>query len=450
MSADPAIDPTASVCPDDRMSDVSAQRSGSAALWASPWPAEDGGPRRLQAPSAHHPGLGLAPGQALSVTHREAPGTTMVVLRDPGEVYVLRHGFGDDAPCWVEQVDPITLEVVGRSADLAGGPMWPGGVAAHADGSLHVVFGNHAHRLAADLAALAAVELPRHRPYNSFVTLPDGHLVTKDFAGRLPSQPEAPREPGELLVLDPGTLATVARLDLPEPSIARLSADGDDIYVVGDTSLLRVRWDGAVLTLDDAFVAPYRTLVGQTYGWDAVLALGAAWFLDDGEGTHRYNGSFRGQGISTSPLHVVRVDLATAEVTLTEVCGQPGGLIANPPLVDPERRIVVGYDSGNGVVAAFDIDGAGALTKRWRRDLVHAAHPLLFPGSGELILGDHDGSRMADQVVVVDIATGTELARADTGSPLQSVVFHAAGFARDAYLCSMSTLTRINAEGRAG
>jgi hypothetical protein len=53
---------------------------------------------------------------------------------------------------------------------------------------------------------------------------------------------------------------------------------------------------------------------------------------------------------------------------------------------------------------------------------------------------------MADQVVVVDIATGAELARADTGSPLQSVVFHAAGFERDAYLCSMSTLTRITAE----
>jgi hypothetical protein len=415
----------------------------SAALWPSPWPAEDGGPRRLQVPTSPHPGLGLAPGQALSVTHREAPGTTMVVLRDPGEVYVLRHGFGDDAPCWVEQVDPVTLEVLRRTPDLAGGPMWPGGVAVHADGSLHVVFGNHAHRLGADLTVLGSLELPRPRPYNSFVTLPDGHLVTKDFAGRRPGQPDEPREPCELLVLDPTTLAVVARVGLPEPSIARLSADGDDVYVVGDTSLLRVGWDGARLTLDDAFIAPYRTLTGQTYGWDAVLALGAAWFLDDGEGTDRYNGSFRGQGISDAPLAIVRVDVATGAVTRTEVCGLPGGLIANPPLVDADRRIVVGYDSGNGVVTAFDVDGDGALAERWRRDLDHAGHPLLFPATGELILGDHDRARMADQVVVVDVATGDELARADTGSPLQSVVFHAAGFDRDAYLCSMSTLTRI-------
>ncbi|MGH9273015.1 MAG: hypothetical protein ACRDZU_00080 [Acidimicrobiales bacterium] len=380
------------------------------------------------------------------MTHRESPGTTMVVLREPGEVYVLRHGFGDDAPCWVEQVDPITLEVRRRSPDLAGGPMWPGSMAAHADGSLHVVFGNHAHRLAADLTVLASVELPRRRPYNGFVTLPDGHLVTKDFAGRRPGQPDEPREPCELLLLDPASLAVVARLHLDEPSIARLSADGDDIYVVGDTSLVRVRWDGASLTLDDGFVAPYRTLPGQTYGWDAVIALGAAWFLDDGEGTDRYNGSFRGMGISTAPLGILRVDLTTAAVTRTEVCGLPGGLIANPPLVDIDRRIVVGYDSGNGVVTAFDIGDDGTLTKRWERDLDHAAHPLLFTTTGELVLGDHDSERMADQVVVVDIRNGAELARADTGSPLQSVVFHAPGFDRDAYLCSMATLTRISAE----
>jgi hypothetical protein len=392
-----------------------------------------------------HPGLGLQPGQALAVTHREAPGTTMVVLRDPGEVYVLRHGFGDDAPCWVEQVDPETLEVVHQSPELAGGPMWPGGLAAHADGSLHVVFGDHAHRLAADLTVLASAQLPRPRPYNSFVTLPDGHLVTKDFAGRRPGQPDAPREPAELLVLHPETLAVVARLDLPEPSIARLSADGDDVYVVGDTSLLRVRWDGASLVLDASLTAPYRTMPGQTYGWDAVIALGAAWFLDDGEGTDRYNGAFRGQGTSTAPLHVVRVDLESGAVTLTEVCGRPGGLIANPPLVDEERRIVVGFDSGNDALGAFDVAGDGSLTQRWRRTQGHAGHLLLLPATGELVTGDHDGDRMADQVVVLDIETGTELARADTGSPLQAVVFPAVGWHRDVYVTSMSTLTRVAA-----
>lgn len=418
------------------------------ALWPSPWPAEDGGPRRLQVPGAGHRPWDLRPGDALEVTHRDAPGTTMAVLRDPGEVYVLRHGFGDDATCWVEQVDPVSLEVVRRTADLPGGPMWPGGLAAHGDGSLHVVFGNHAHRLTAGLDLMVTVELPRRRPYNSFVALPDGHLVTKDFAGRRPGQQDKGRKPSELLVLHPETLSVVDRLPLPEPSIARLSADGDDVYVVGDTSLMRATWTGARLALDGSFDAPYRTREGQTYGWDAVVALGAAWFLDDGEGTDRYNGAFRGQGISTDPLHVVRVDLTTAEVTLTEVCGLPGGLIANPPLVDEQRRIVVGFDSGNDVISAFDVAADGSLATRWKRPQGHASHMVLLPDLGQLVTGDHDGDRMADQLVVLDVESGQELARADTGSPLQSVVFPAVGWDGDVYFPSMSTLSRVAVAAR--
>ena len=415
------------------------------AYWDSPWPAEDGGARRQQVPVGHR-GLGMATGAALVVTHRESPGTTMVVLRDPGEVYVLRHGFGPLVECWVEQIDPVTLAVLRRSPPLAAGPMWPGGLACHADGSLHVVFGNHAHRLAADLTVLTSVTLPRPRPYNSFVLLPDGNLVTKDFAGQRPGEPVTPREPAEVLVLHPETLEILARLILPEPSIARLSADGYDVYAVGDTSLLRARWDGSALVLDHEFVAPYRTLEGQSYGWDAVIAAGAGWFLDNGEGTDCYNGSFTGGGVAAAPLHIVRVDLATAAVTLTEVCGLPGGLIANPPLVDEDRRIVVGFDSSNGVLAAFDLAADGTLHSRWSRPQNHAAHLLLFPDTGELVSAHHDGERMAEEVVVLDISTGFELARADSGGPLQSVVFPAAGFDGDAYLTSFSTLTRIHGE----
>ena len=82
---------------------------------------------------------------------------------------------------------------------------------------------------------------------------------------------------------------------------------------------------GTDLTLDDEFRPRYRTLAGQTHGWDAVLALGAAWFLDNGAGSENYAGTLRDQGSSTAPLHLVRVDLDTGDVTLTDVCGRPGG-----------------------------------------------------------------------------------------------------------------------------
>jgi len=130
-------------------------------------------------------------------------------------------------------------------------------------------------------------------------------------------------------------------------------------------------------------------------------------------------------------------------VTLSQICGLPNGLIANPPVVDESRRIVVGYDSGNGVLAAFDIADDGTTTPRWRRDQNHACHPLLFPDTGELVTNDHDATRMADAIVVLDIETGEERVRVDAGSAVQSVLFPAAGFGRDVYYCSFATLTRV-------
>jgi len=174
-----------------------------------------------------------------------------------------------------------------------------------------------------------------------------------------------------------------------------------------------------------------------------VLALGAAWFLDNGEGSERYVGTLRGRGQSTAPLHLVRVDLVTAAVSMTEICGRPDGLVANPPVVDEARRIVVGYDSGNGVLAAFDIAGDGRTTPRWRREQNHACHPLLFAATGELVTNDHDATRMADSIVVLDIETGAERLRLDAGSAVQSVLFPAPGFGRDFYYCSFATLTRV-------
>lgn len=416
-----------------------------AGYWPSAWPGEDGGPARRQAPQQGSAGLGLTPGDTLTVTSRMALASTMVVLRDPGELYLLCHTGGDAAVSWVEQIDPHTLEPMRRSPDLPGGPTWPGGLACHANGSLYVVFGNHAHRLSAALELEASVELPRFRPYNSFVILPDGCIATKDFGGvRAGAIEPDGLGASELLVLSPDDLSILASCELPEPSIARLSADGNDIYVVGDTGLQRVRWNGTSLALDAAFRPIYRTIDGQTYGWDAVIDAGAAWFLDNGEGSNRFIGTFRGQGLNTAPLHLVRVDLASGAVSLTEICGLPGGLIANPPAIDPVRRIAVGYDSGNGVVAAFRFDESGATTPLWQREMNHAAHPLRFPDTGELVLCDHDAARGTDQVVIVDIETGDELARADTGSPVQCVLFGAPGFGRDLYVCTFTTVTRIS------
>ena len=404
------------------------------------WSTEDGGPRRLQWVDGAR--LAIAGDETLQVTSRSMMVVTMMVVASSDEIFALCHTGGDDAVSWVERVDPETLETLATSEQLAGGPAWPGGIAVHPNGDMYVVFGNHAHRLNRSLQVVASRELPRVRPYNSFVLLPDGHLVTKDFGGSRPgNEMEEPFAPTQLVVLEPTGLNIVATLDLPEASIARLSANENDVYIVGTSSLWRVRWDGESLH-SDGWRAEYRHLQGQTYGWDVVIADTDAWFLDNGESTHKFAGTLRGVGTATAPLHLVRVNLASGRVSLHEICGLAGGVVANPPLVDEQRRMVVGFDSGNGVLAGFSYDET-KVRKVWSVEQNHGSHMLLYPESGEFVSAHYDQERGVEQVVVRDISTGREIARTDTGSPIQSVVFPACGTRRDFYWCSMLSLDRV-------
>lgn len=440
------------------------------ARWPSPWPAEDGGATREQA-CRPPTGLGISADERLELSaRRDAFASTMVVLRQPGEVFALRHTLGrrplrDASECWVERLDPRTLEPVASSPRLPGGPFWPGGLAAHADGSLHVVHGRHCHRLSDALEPLAVRQLPQDRPYNSFVALEDGTLAMKEIDRDL-------RRPAHLCLLDPATLKPrCAEQALDEPSIARLSADGDFLYMVGVTTVSRHHWDGQRLRRDPDWQFRYHGGPAHSYGWDPVISGGHVWFLDNG--AHDYSSTMRGAGLARGPIRLVRVSISDcADVEAVEVSGAGRGTATNPPIYDPVRRIAVGYDSGNGTVQAFRFDGR--LAPLWRAELNHAAHMILFQATGELVLHHHRGSRLAqtnlgrrlghsasglarslavrealargaaDEVVVLDIATGREKARCRVPTMFQSVLFPAPGFERDIYWVTFSTLARLS------
>jgi hypothetical protein len=381
----------------------------------------------------------------------------MTIIRAPGEVYV--QGTTGNAPArqttgWVERIDPQSLETVHRSPPLEAGPYWPGGIAAHANGSLYVTCGRWCHRLDPQCQPIAATQLPRDRPYNSLVILPDGHLVMKDFAGGTGVHAlEAGVRGSELCVLEPERLEIVHRYELPEGSIARLSADVSQdgiprVYVIGERKAMRLRWDGLALAMDDSWTTPYIRYEGQTFGWDAVLEGGSAWFLDNGEGTTAFGPSFRGKGTSPSPLHLVRIPLEVdhPEPDFLEVCGKPGGIIANPPAIDGSRRVAVGYDSGNGVMTAWRFGGPGEHGRLWTREQDQAGHMIVFPETGELVSYDFDHERSTEQVVVLDIESGAEKGRVAINSPLQCVVFPSAGEHRDAYVTTFSTIAHVFVE----
>ncbi|MFJ3234591.1 YncE family protein [Streptomyces sp. NPDC086787] len=443
--------------------------------YESPWPAEDGGPTRGQAPTA--PGPRIGPGERLEVLAcRPARGAQMLIQRAPGQLYLLRGLFGarisSPSLTVVERLDPHSLEPLATSGRLPGGPFWMGGIGAVADGAIVVVAGRHAHRLDPEtLEVLATRELPAPRPHNSFLSLPDGTLVLKDFD-------VTEGAAATLRALDPLTLKDRDTLELGEPVIARLAARGDEVYAVGSHRVHRVRWDSASgrLTRDEAWPVAYRDAPGQGHGWDPVLAGGRIWFLD--QGRHRYRGTMRGAARDRGPVHLHAISLSDpADHRRAEICGLPWGAATNPPLVDAERGVAVGYDSANGILTAFHARPGEPLTRLWSRRLNTAGHLLRWTDTGELMAYDQRqrpprGTRSAarflaatgdaialtlrvpalsgalgrlagEDTVLLDLTTGTELGRARVPSLMQSVCFPSPGWDRDFYYCSMSTVARV-------
>lgn len=410
------------------------------AYFASPWPAEDGGPRRLQTPQ-YGPEIALQPEETLGCVTRNTLLSTMTVLGAPGEVFLLTHSalrarLGLPTTSCVERIDPLTLKTVKRSPRLPGGPMWPGGMAVHRDGQLIVVYGRYAHTLSRDCTLLRSMELPINAPYNSFVILDNGLVVTKNLSET---------ENAHLTVLDPETLAPVCGEAMcPEPSVARLSASGNTVYVVGVRSIFRYHWSEAQrrLELDRTWGFNYAYQTRQTFGWDVVIDGANAWFMDNGK--HRYLYTMLGAGVSPTSNRLIRVSLQNSDDTsVMSVSGLPAGSVTNPPLFDLERSIVVAYDSANAYLAAWRFDESlRTFTLLWtKKHFGCASHMILYPGTGQLVVNDYRDR--AEEVVMLNIDTGTEIARVKVGGITQGVVFPSVGWNRDFYWSSMGRLARV-------
>ena len=421
-----------------------------AGYFDSPWPCEDGGPQRLQVgtPSKHtRAGLELQAGEVLACVTRNTCMSTMTVLGESGEVFLLTHSairakIGLPTTACVEKIDPITLKTIARSPRLAGGPMWPGGMAVHRNGDLYLVYGRYLHRLNRQCEPMGRLELPVNAPYNSFVVLDNGLIVTKNLSDTVAAR---------LTVIDPsGGLRACADQDCPEPSIARLSASGNTLYVVGVRSIFRYHWseDRRALALDEDWRFDYVGGTSQTYGWDVVLDGSNAWFMDNGK--HNYLFRMVGAGVNPTPNRLIRVTLSDAgDHQMLEICGLSAGSITNPPLIDIGRKIVVGYDSANRHLQAWGFDAqARSLQPLWHKShFACASHMILYSKTGELVINDY--RRLGEEVVVLQIETGAELGRVRVGGINQGVVFPSVGWGRDFYWSSMSKLARVFVQGEA-
>lgn len=448
----------------------------SGSYWPQPWSCEDGGPGRWCSAEGQE-GPGLKAGENLKVVaQKDAFASDMVIRREPGELFALRHTLPVGDPLagtvegWVEKLDPQTLAVSASTPRLAAGRYWPGGIAAHANGDLHMVFGHSAHRLNPELEVLVSRRLPVDRPYNSFVVLDGGELVTKDC--------DAPAglAPSTVSVLDPETLESLApELELPEPSIARLSSDGQTVIAVGTETVFRLVFDREAgrLEIDQSWKPRYGPAPGRSYGWDPVITDEHVFWMDQGRNSTDW--SMVASGDSPAPVRLwwARIDDPQA-LRSVEISGLPFGTESNPPAWDPVQRTVIAYDAGNAVLRAWRMNG-DELEPLWRRDgFAHAGHLVLYPDTRELMAQDWHGPALlrqptvrriarpalrrlghlatvrrfsrpvgVDSLVLLDLDTGEDKARVKVTSPSQAFLFPAPGFGRDFYYQSMTTIARV-------
>jgi hypothetical protein len=408
----------------------------------SPFPGEDGGPRRQLAPRSA--GLALKPGERLAATTRSALMSTMAVLRDPGEVFLLGHSPpSPNTTAWVERIDPVTLTALARSPDLPGGSFWPGGILVHENGDIYLTFGRFCHRLDPACRLIASRELPQAQPYNSLIAMSDGALVMKNFVRDGSNR-------SHFSVLSPADLSSLCpEVVAPEGSIARISRDisldREFVYVIGDHTAYRYTYEAGCVERDGGWEYRYRTLGDddQSYGWDPVIASGNVWFMDNG--ANNFQRTTRNTGIATGPLHVIRVSVDDSrDVDVFTPFDIPSGTILNPPLFDWSRNILVAFDSGNSRIGGFRYGGPGTFEPLWEHEFGASNHFLLYPDTGEIVVNDFDGT--TEHVVVLEIESGRELGRVATGSPVQSVVFQSPGWSRDVYTCTFTTLARTFVE----
>lgn len=415
----------------------------------SPWPGEDGSAVRLQTVGTGS-GPGFTPDETPEVAMRRFFWNfgNMLVLREPGQVYLMRANYLKHrylrmhSTSFVERIHPETLEAIKKSPRLPGGPMWPGGLAVHSNGKIYVVYGRYCHCLDEDCNLLKSFKLPQSDPYNSFVILDNGYLVMKNFSFR---------KKAHLTVLDPESLEPVCEdIETPEPSIARLSAKGNTIYVVGVDSIFRYNWakDNRPV-LDESWRFQYIRDPEQTYGWDVVLTENDAWFLDNGK--HRYQFQMIGAGVSKNPLNFIRVSLKDAsDYTIEPVSGLWRGTVTNPPLFAEDRKILIVYDSGNSVIKALRYDPIKkTFAEIWKKSgFGTSSHMIYYPQTGELCTNDYRTFK-GDSSVVLDIETGKERSRVKMNNLFQGVIFPSPGWNNDYYYLTLDGLARISRPARA-
>ena len=128
-------------------------------------------------------------------------------------------------------------------------------------------------------------------------------------------------------------------LRLPEPSIARLSSDGESVIAVGHDHRLppAARSRRGRLVIDERWRPRYGPAPERSFGWDPVITDDHVFWMDNGR--NDVDRTMLGTGAQADPVRLwwARHDDADAVLSV-EISGLPFGTESNPPAWDPVRR----------------------------------------------------------------------------------------------------------------
>lgn len=335
----------------------------------------------------------------------------------------------------VARIDPLTMAKRVVYLELGTTVNYTGGLVMHANGYVYAVAQSVLYKIDASSMAIVAY---RHLPpvgigaeqyftvYNGMQVIGSGELVLKGF-DLISNEVE-----GWLILADPRDLAlrTVQSAPVSSPRLTIDQHPGGDamLYLLDAESSTRYRISGGRFVPDPAWKATYR-IPGSTQASSPVLFGDHIAFSDN-----------------TAPVAETEIQLFTQPVSQSPgtLAPQPAFRECTPGINffmiggDPflTRRVIV-FDPINGYVATHQLTESGQLERCWERHYKASASPALVPDRGHLYIDDYRDGR--DHLVVLELATGKELARVVLPATEPTVGCIFVGMNDDVYILSTET-----------
>ena len=255
-------------------------------------------------------------------------------------------------------------------------------MACHANGSLYVVFGRHAHRLSADLSRCAATRCrARARITRSCCSTTGSSSPRTSITRRASRRCTACSIPTRSS-RSARTFRCPSRRSRGSPRTATRSTRSATTRCSGS------RGTGGRSCAIRTWSYRYRDAPRSELRLGRRARRRTRLVHGPGRARLRRNDARRGPRKGRDPAPSACRSPTRAITTRRRSPGLAYGTCTNPPVYDPARRIAIAYDSGNGVIAAWRHTEAGALEPLWQRELATAGHLIRFADTGLLLAYD--------------------------------------------------------------